>query len=54
MFGANAILPLFIDEVHLSEADVRDRDAMARELKDADVVIHLAAPGLPAVQEDAP
>ena len=44
MFGANAILPLFIDEgFTFAEADVRDRDAMARELEGADVVIHLAA-----------
>ena len=44
MFGANAILPLFIHErFTFAEADVRDRDALGRELKGADVVIHLAA-----------
>ena len=44
MFGANSILTLFIDEgFTFAEADVRDRDAMARELAGADVVIHLAA-----------
>jgi len=44
MFGANAILPLFIHErFSFAEADVRDRDALGRELRGADVVIHLAA-----------
>lgn len=44
MFGGDAMLPLFINpRFSFAEADVTDRDAIARELEGADVVIHLAA-----------
>ena len=44
LFGGQALLPHFIHpQFSFSEADIRDRDALGRELKGADVVIHLAA-----------
>ena len=43
LFGGQALLPHFIDPgFSLSQVDVRDREALAPELADADVVIHLA------------
>jgi nucleoside-diphosphate-sugar epimerase len=44
MYGGQAILPLFINpNFSFSEVDVTDAAALAPELKDADVVVHLAA-----------
>jgi nucleoside-diphosphate-sugar epimerase len=44
LFGGQALLPHFINpDFSLAQVDVRDREALAPELKDADVVIHLAA-----------
>lgn len=43
-FGGQAILQYFIHpNFTFAEVDVRDREALRRELKDADAVIHLAA-----------
>jgi nucleoside-diphosphate-sugar epimerase len=43
-FGGQAILQYFIHpNFSFAEVDVRDREALKRELKDADAVVHLAA-----------
>lgn len=44
MYGAQPVLPLFFQPgFSFAEVDVRDRAALAAELKDADAVVHLAA-----------
>jgi nucleoside-diphosphate-sugar epimerase len=44
MYGAQAVLPLFFQPgFSFAEVDVRDRAALAAELKGADAVVHLAA-----------
>jgi len=44
MYGAHALIPYFIHpNFSFAEVDVRDRAALAPELSNADVVIHLAA-----------
>ena len=44
MFGGHALLPHFIQpNFSFAEVDITNRDDLARELKGADVVIHLAA-----------
>ncbi len=44
MYGAQPVLPLFFQPgFSFAEVDVRDREALARELKGADAVVHLAA-----------
>jgi nucleoside-diphosphate-sugar epimerase len=44
MYGAQPVLPLFFQPgFSFAEVDVRDRAALAAELKGADAVVHLAA-----------
>lgn len=44
MFGAHAIIPLFIhDNFRFTELDITDHKALAPHLREADAVIHLAA-----------
>ena len=44
MFGGQALLPYFIqDTFSMAQVDIRDREALARELDGADAVVHLAA-----------
>ena len=44
MYGAHALIPYFIHpNFSFAEVDVRDRDALAPHLAQADAVIHLAA-----------
>ena len=44
LFGGQALLPHFIHpNFSFTEVDIRDRESLRRELKNADVVIHLAA-----------
>ena len=44
MYGGQALLPYFIqDTFSMAQVDIRDREALARELDGADAVVHLAA-----------
>ena len=43
-FGGQSLMPLFINpNFSFAKVDVRDRDAMAKEMVGADAVVHLAA-----------
>ena len=44
IYGGQALLPYFIqDSFSMAQVDIRDREALARELDGADAVVHLAA-----------
>ena len=44
MFGGQALLPFFINPLFsFAEVDVRDREGLQESMKDADVIVHLAA-----------
>lgn len=54
MFGGDSILPFFRNKnFHFIKGDIRDKNALADAVKNADVVIHLAAiVGFPACRKE--
>ena len=54
LFGGDQILPFFRNpDFQFTHGDIRDKEALNKAVKDADIIIHLAAiVGYPACRKD--